>query len=384
MRRILFLVGAIVLVDTIFFSALTPLLPHYSDSLGLGKTGAGVLAGAYPAGCLLGAIPSGIVAARFGVKPTVLAGLLAVAVCTVLFGFGTQAWQLDLARFAQGIASTFSWTGGLAWLVAVSPASRRGELIGQAFAAAVAGSLLGPVLGAIASVGGTRWTFAAVGILELVLAVWASATPARRPEVIQGPGPFLRSLRDRPMLAGIWFVVLPALLFGTLGVLAPLRLSDLGFGAIAIGAAFLGSSAIETVNNTILGRLSDRHGTTPLLLAGLALSAVVAALLPWPGNPYVLSGLVVVAGVAFGGFYTPGMTRLSHLSEERGLDHGYTFALVSLAWAPGQTAGAAGSGTLAHATSDAVPYVTLAVLCVLTFAALARRRTAVAAAAAAG
>lgn len=384
MRRILLLVGAIVLVDTIFFSALTPLLPHYSDSLGLGKTGAGVLAGAYPAGCLLGAIPSGVVAARWGVKPTVLVGLLAVAVCTVLFGFGTQAWQLDLARFAQGVASTFSWTGGLAWLVAASPASRRGELIGQAFAAAVAGSLLGPVLGAIASVGGPRWTFAAVGLLELVLAAWALVTPAERPERAQGPGAFLRALGDAPMIAGIWFVVLPALLFGTLGVLAPLRLSALGFGAIAIGAAFLGSSAIETVNNTILGKLADRHGTTPLLLFGLALSAVVAVVLPWPGNPYVLSGLVVVAGVAFGGFYTPGMTRLSHLSEERGLDHGYTFALVSLAWAPGQTLGAAGSGALAHATADAVPYVTLSVLCVLTFAALARRRTAVTAATAAG
>ncbi|HVV58633.1 MAG TPA: MFS transporter [Gaiellaceae bacterium] len=384
MRRILLLVGAIVLVDTIFFSALTPLLPHYSDSLGLGKTGAGALAGAYPAGCLLGAIPSGVVAARWGVKPTVLVGLLAVAFCTVLFGFGTEAWQLDLARFAQGVASTFSWTGGLAWLVAVSPASRRGELIGQAFAAAVAGSLLGPVLGAIASVGGTRWTFSAVGMLELVLAAWAIATPAERPEQAQGPGVFLRSLGDAPMIAGIWFVVLPALLFGTLGVLVPLRLSALGFGAIAIGAAFLGSSALETVNNTILGKLADRHGTTPLLLFGLALSAVVAVVLPWPANPYVLSALVVVAGVAFGGFYTPGMTRLSHLSEERGLDHGYTFALVSLAWAPGQTLGAAGSGALAHATADAVPYVTLSALCVLTFAALARRRAAVTAAAAAG
>ena len=50
------------------------------------------------------------------------------------------------------------------------------------------------------------------------------------------------------------------------------------------------------------------------------------------------------------------MTLLTHLSEEVGLDYGYTFALISLAWAPGQTIGAAGGGALAHATSDAVPY----------------------------
>src|SRR5256885_16546411 len=74
MRRLLFLTGAIVLVDTMFFTALTPLLSHYVDKLDLGKGGAGVLQAMYPAGALLAAIPGGVAAARFGVKPTVLAG----------------------------------------------------------------------------------------------------------------------------------------------------------------------------------------------------------------------------------------------------------------------------------------------------------------------
>ena len=50
--------------DTLFFAALTPLLPHYANTLGLGKAGAGVLAAAFPAGALIGALPSGVVAAR--------------------------------------------------------------------------------------------------------------------------------------------------------------------------------------------------------------------------------------------------------------------------------------------------------------------------------
>ncbi len=40
MRRLLLLVGAIVFVDTMFFAALTPLLPEYADDLGLSKAGA--------------------------------------------------------------------------------------------------------------------------------------------------------------------------------------------------------------------------------------------------------------------------------------------------------------------------------------------------------
>ena len=117
LRRLLFLSSAVVFFDTLFFAALTPLLPQYAHSLHLSTTGAGVLAAAYPAGALIGAIPSGIVAARAGVKPTVIVGLSAVGLCTVLFGFAGSAWQLDTARFIQGVASAFSWTGALAWLV---------------------------------------------------------------------------------------------------------------------------------------------------------------------------------------------------------------------------------------------------------------------------
>ena len=54
MRRLLILVGAVIFVDTMFFAAITPLLPHYSDELGLSKAAAGLLAGTYAAGTLLG------------------------------------------------------------------------------------------------------------------------------------------------------------------------------------------------------------------------------------------------------------------------------------------------------------------------------------------
>jgi hypothetical protein len=50
LKRLAVLVGAVVLVDRMFYAALTPLLPHYVHELGLSKSGAGVLAGAYAAG----------------------------------------------------------------------------------------------------------------------------------------------------------------------------------------------------------------------------------------------------------------------------------------------------------------------------------------------
>src|SRR3954454_6721012 len=119
-----------------FFAEVTPLLPRYAADLHLGKGGAGVLQAAYPLGAFVGAIPSGVVAARFGAKRTVLVGLVVVAATTVAFGFAEEAWQLVTARFCQGLASAFTWTGALAWLLAGAPAPRGGAPVGFAVPAA--------------------------------------------------------------------------------------------------------------------------------------------------------------------------------------------------------------------------------------------------------
>jgi MFS family permease len=371
-QRILLLAGAVVFVDMLFFSALTPLLPHYTHTLGLGKTGAGALTAAYPLGVLVGAIPSGAVAARAGVKPTVVVGLSTVALCVVVFGLADHAWQLFAARFVQGTASAFSWTGGLAWLIAAAPVERRGTLIGSAFAAAVGGTLFGPVLGGVASFAGTGWTFSAVGVASLGLVAFAASTPAAPPDDPQPLSALFAAFRDRQLLMCFWLVLLPGLLFGNLSVLVPLRLSHLGYSGAAIGAVFLCTAALESGNNILVGRLSDRRGTTLPILAGLAGSAIFAAVLPWPSQALVLALVVVLASLAFGASFTPALTLLTNVSEARGLDYGYAFALVNLAWAPGETLGAAGGGGLAHATADAVPYLALSVICIASFALLGR------------
>jgi MFS family permease len=367
MRRLLLLVGAIVLVDTMFFAALTPLLPHYVDKFDLGKAGAGVLQAMYPIGALVAGIPSGIAAARFGVRRTVMIGLTLLAITTVVFGLASSVWLLFLARFLQGVSSAFSWTGGLAWLVAAAPAGQRGRLIGSAFGAAIAGALFGPVLGAIASFTGTAPAFGVVAGLAVVLAAAAASTPSTPPERAQPLRMLGDALRfDRRIQAGVWLCLLPALLFGTLSVLAPLRLSDLGWGAVAVGGTYLVSAGLEAAWAPVLGRISDQVGRFRPLQAALLSSGVVAALLPWPHNAWVLAFLVVCAGFAFGSFWTPAMSMVTDTAEQRGLDYGYAFALVNLAWAPGQAGGAAIGGALASATSDAVAYISLAVLCLLT------------------
>jgi MFS family permease len=374
MRRLLVLVGAIVLVDTMFFTALTPLLPHYVDKLDLGKGSAGVLQAMYPAGALLAAVPGGMAAARFGVKPTVLTGLFLLALTTTAFGLADSVWTLDLARFVQGVSSAFSWTGALAWLVAASSPGRRGQLIGSAFGAAIAGALFGPVLGAIASFTGTGAAFGAVAGLAIILAAAASRTPAATPAEPQPVRTLFRALLSRRIQIPMWLCLLPALLFGNLSVLAPLRLSHLGWGAAAVGGTYLVMAAVEAGWAPILGRASDHYGRFRPLRAALLASAVVTFVLPWPDNPWLLAAVIVTAGFAFGSFWTPAMSMITDEAETVGLDYGYAFALVNIAWAPGQAGGSAIGGAVASVTSDAVAYLGLTVLCVLTLLAIARQR----------
>jgi MFS family permease len=372
MRKMLVFSGAVVFADTLFLTALTPLLPHFAHTLGMSKPQIGVLAACFPIGCLFGAVPSGIVTVRLGVKRTMTAGLALVSACIVLLGVATSAWELDLARFAHGFASSFTWTGAFVWLLADTPAERRGVTMGAVFACATGGALFGPVLGVIASQIGTHWTFVTVGLASLALVAWAAAMPDAQPESPQTLRAFFGAFRHPSLRLTFWFVVLSAFLFGMMGVLAPLRLSSLGLGAVAIGSAYIVASALQTVANLYLGRLADRFGPMAPLRYGLLASSLVCFLLPWPSRAAQLYVLVVLAGLAFGAFFTPSMALLSHAAADTGVGFAYAFALVNLAWAPGQAAGAAGSAALSRATSDAVPYLLIAVVCALTLAAVWR------------
>jgi MFS family permease len=374
MRGLLAFVCLVVFVDTVFYAAITPILPELSDEYGLSKTAAGVLAAAYPAGTFLGALPGGWLAARVGTRPTVLVGLGLLVVSSVVFAFADSIVVLDVARFVQGIGGAASWAGALGWLIGAAPRERRGELIGTALAAAIIGALFGPVLGAAAGVLGQAPVFAAVAAMGAAMMVWALRLRAAQPEGDSRVSTLLASLGDRRVLAGMWLTTLPGVLFGTLAVLGPLRMDELGAGATGIAAAWLIAAALEAIVNPLVGRLSDRRGRLIPSIAGVTGGGLVMLALPWPNSAWVLGGLVILAAPAIGTLWTPAMAMLSDGAEAFGVDQGFAFALVNLAWATGQTAGAAGSARLADAAGDRVPYLVLAGVCLLTLTLLVRRR----------
>ncbi len=372
MRRLFLLVAAVVLVDTMFFAAVAPLLPHYSDELGLSKSAAGVLAAAYPAGTLVGSLPAGWLAARVGVKPTVLLGLALLAVTSLVFGFAQSVLLLDIARFAQGVGGACSWAGGLAWLVSASPADQRGTVIGSALGAAIVGVLLGPALGGLATLLSPKIVFSGVAVLAAGLAAWAWSMPGIPAEPSAGMRAVGRALRSRSVIVAFWLFTLPAIFAGVLEVLAPLRLDELGASGAVIGGIFLVVAGAEAVLSPWSGRLSDRHGRLAPIRVGLAGAIVMAGILPLPDTVALMGLAMLVAVASLGAFWAPAMALLSDASETAGLDLALAFGLSNLAWASGHMAGSAGGAALADATVDALPYALLGLACALTLAALMR------------
>ena len=378
MRRLLVLACAIVFLDTTFYAAITPLLPHFEDEFGLSKSASGVLAAAYAAGTFVGALPGGYLAARAGVRATVLLGLALLVVSSVAFAFAGSIALLDAARFVQGIGGAASWAGAMAWVAGAAPRDRRGEMIGTTMGAAIAGALVGPALGTLADAVGIAPTFCGVAVLGVLLAGWALRTPPAEPEGTSSPRELLAALRDGRVAAGMWLIAVPGLLFGTIGVLAPLRLDDLGAGAGVIGAAWLGAAALESGVSPVVGRVSDRRGRLFPCLVGLSAGAVLMLLFPWPDESWQLIALVVLTAPTVGMLWAPSMALLSDGAEAVGIAQGFAFALSNLGWSIGQTAGAAASARLADATQDAVPYLILSGVCALTVAVLARARSRIA------
>lgn len=365
MRRLLIIVCGLFALEGSLYSALAPLLPHYADTLGLSKAMAGVLTAAYTVGLVPGAVISERLSTAVGVRATVIIGLVLLGGSSLGFGFGDDISVLVAARALQGVACGLVWGGGLGWLALEAPESQRGHSLGIVFGAGTFGTLIGPALGALAYTVGTREVFELVCLAAIILVpgVLSLAPPARGVHSVTS---FLAPYRSAVLRVPIWLVTLPAVAYGLLGVLVPLRLNALGATHGTVALTFLIAAAVGVVSSPLAGRVSDHRGRTLPIRAGLLLSAPCLLALPLADDVTTVAALaIILMGVGAGVSLAPAVAMLSERGELAGL--GSTIpSVILIAVAFGETIGSVGGSSLAQVTVEATPFVTVAVVDVLT------------------
>jgi predicted MFS family arabinose efflux permease len=224
-------------------------------------------------------------------------------------------------------------------------------------------------VGALAHHVGPRIVFVGLAGFAVVLGAWTLRTPpveAERPE----RGGMARALLDTQILRALWLMTVPALVFGVVGVLVPLKLDRAGWSAAAIAVAWVASAAIEMVIAPLIGRVSDRRGRLLPLRVALGAAVVVLIGFAFAERPVVVVPLLIASGITFGGFWAPAMALLSDAADRIGLAQGLAFGLMNATWGAGNALGPALGGALADSAGDALPFAILAAFCLATLAAV--------------
>ena len=365
--RIVLLISVLLGFEALMYSTVAPLLPHYAHEFGASKPAVGVLAATYPAGMIPGSLLGGWIATRAGVRLTTVVGLFMFTVSIIPFGFATGMATLDLLRFVQGAACGCIWSGGLAWVIALVRRERRGQVLGSVMAAAVFGTLLGPIVGTLAVAVGTEIVFTGVGAASLALAAWTLRHPEPPPLEHERHAPLRALARSPQLILSVWLIVLEAAMIGATTTLLPLRLSHLGASGVAIGVTFVLASLIATITSPQIGRLVDRRGPRLPIALALLVTALLIAALPLPASALGLAVLTVIAlGGPSTGLMIPSMSVITDTAERLGVAIALATMVLNLAWAVGEAVGAPTAATVAHLTSDTVALLLISALMLAT------------------
>ncbi|HEX2254310.1 MAG TPA: MFS transporter [Thermoanaerobaculia bacterium] len=166
------------------------------------------------------------------------------------------------------------------------------------------------------------------------------------------------SIRDRPPArrraqTAIFVTVLLDLLgFGMILPILPFYAQEYGASELQIGWLFASFSLAQLVFAPLLGKLSDRTGRRPVLLASIAASVVAHALFAFAGSFEVLLVARFASGLAASNFglaqaYLADVTPRAERSQAMGL--------VGAAFGLGFVLGPAFGGLLSLASTRAVP-----------------------------
>jgi predicted MFS family arabinose efflux permease len=289
----------------------SPLLPSIQADVGMSFTQLGFFTGIYGLLALLLSVPAGLTAKRFGEKRVLAAGLVGVAIGSVLLA---RAWNFESAVAFRGLTIfgyRFAFVSVLIAVAMTAPPQLRGRTMGVLGATSAMASVIGAPLGG-ALVGELGWRTAILGYAAMALfgaAVFflfyrAVAEPAPAPTAA-GPAPAdsegHRSAFRTPV---VWLLALVVGLGGfgqfTVTYFVP-SVADSVYGLDAAAAGLIISTGYiaAMILNLVIGMLADRFNKLVVLGCIVALLAVGSASLAIENELLFRVATAVVIGFGF-------------------------------------------------------------------------------------
>jgi predicted MFS family arabinose efflux permease len=287
----------------------SPLLPSIQADVGMSFTQLGFFTGIYGLLALLLSVPAGLTAKRFGEKRVLAAGLVGVAIGSVLLA---RAWNFESAVAFRGLTIfgyRFAFVSVLIAVAMTAPPGLRGRTMGVLGATSAMASVIGAPLGG-ALVGELGWRTAILGYAAMALlgaAVFflfyrATVEPSSEPAAdVRADGARQRSAFRTPV---VWLLALVVGLGGfgqfTVTYFVP-SVADSVYGLDAAAAGIIISTGYiaAIVLNLVIGTLADRFNKLAVLGAIVAVLAVASASLAVEHEILFRVATAVVIGFGF-------------------------------------------------------------------------------------
>jgi multidrug resistance protein len=348
LRSPVYLMALTLCIDFIGFGLILPLLPFWSERLGAGPVGVGLVLTAYALAQFLFTPLLGTLSDRYGRRPVIFASLLIEALSLALCALAGSLPLLLVARFMGGLGA--SNTGSAQAVVAdVTPVEGRARGMGLIGAAIGLGFVVGPALGSLLAPLGPAvpfWIAMLVALANALLVLrflpetrWMGTPCSSVASTVAGRWLALsgwRQVQRRPLVVRLVVVnLLFTIAFTAMETVFAL-FTQHAFGWTTRQNGYLFTYIgllIVFMQGGEVGQLARRWGEGRLLFAGLVLLAVGLALLPWSMN---IASLVVVVGiVSIGdGAVTPMISTLlscASAPETRGETLGLSQGVAGLA-----------------------------------------------------
>jgi MFS family permease len=295
------------LLSSISLQALLVLLPLYVLEQGAGAAFAALLIGLRGVGMLLFDLPVGVLLARLGDKPVLLAGLVAMTVSTALFALSDNLWLMSAAAIVSGMGFTAWMIGRQSYITDNCEVGERGRAIAAMAGIMRIGGFIGPTVGALLA------QALGFGVAFIILSASAAAAALLVmsfshnliPESQAGNAhlPNLKKIvsANAQVLStgGAASVGLQLMRSGRI-LLIPLFGHFLGLNITDIGLIISIAAMLDAAMFVPVGMIMDHYGRKWASVPCLVLSATSLALLPLTQGYYSLLAAALLAGFANG------------------------------------------------------------------------------------